>query len=73
VSSATISLLVLAAVIVAFVVNKLPVTVVALLTALSLYAFGVLDLTQALAGFGDPSSSSSRRCSWSAKASTRAD
>ena len=53
-SDATISLLVLAAVVVLFVWNRFPVEVVAIGTALSLYFTGVLDLSQALAGFGDP-------------------
>ncbi|WP_235856883.1 SLC13 family permease [Occultella glacieicola] len=39
---------------VAFITNKLPVGVVALLVALSLWATGVLDLGGALGGFGDP-------------------
>jgi len=45
---------VLAAVVVVFVLDRLPVAVVAVATALSLWATGVLDLNQALAGFGDP-------------------
>ena len=53
-SDATISLVVLAAVVVLFVWNRFPVEVVAIGTALSLYFTGVLDLSQALAGFGDP-------------------
>jgi di/tricarboxylate transporter len=40
--------------VVLFVWNKLPVVVVAMLTALSLWATGVLTLGQALGGFGDP-------------------
>ena len=44
----------LAAVVVVFVIDRLPVAVVAVGTALSLWATGVLDLNQALAGFGDP-------------------
>ena len=51
---ATVSLLVLAAVIVVFVWNRLPVGSVALLTGLSLWATGLLSSTQILAGFGDP-------------------
>ena len=39
---------------VVFVWDRLPVAVVAIGTALSLWATGVLDLEQALAGFGDP-------------------
>ena len=37
-----------------FVVNVVPVEIVAVGTALTLWATGVLDLNQALAGFGDP-------------------
>lgn len=37
-----------------FVWNKLPVELVALGAALSLYATGVLELNQSLAGFGEP-------------------
>jgi di/tricarboxylate transporter len=53
-SDATIALLTLAAVIVVFMANRLPVGVVAIGTALSLWATGLLDLDQALSGFGDP-------------------
>ena len=53
-SSAATSLIILACVVAVFIWNRLPVSVVALLTALSLYAFGVLSLDKALAGFGDP-------------------
>lgn len=42
------------AVVVLFVWDRLPVVIVAMATALSLYATGILDLGQALAGFGDP-------------------
>jgi di/tricarboxylate transporter len=51
---ATTSLLVLAAVVVLFVWNRLPVASVAVLTALTLWATGLLDYDQVLAGFGDP-------------------
>jgi di/tricarboxylate transporter len=51
---ATLSLLILAAVVVLFVWNRLPVGVVAILTALSLWATGLLSSTAVLAGFGDP-------------------
>jgi di/tricarboxylate transporter len=54
VSDQTITFLVLAAVVVVFVLDRLPVAVVAVGTSLSLWATGVLDLNQALAGFGDP-------------------
>ena len=53
-SDETITFLVLAATVVVFVWDKLPVAVVAVGVALSLWATGVLDLEQALAGFGDP-------------------
>jgi di/tricarboxylate transporter len=53
-SNTTITFLVLAAVVVVFVLDRLPVAVVAMGTALTLWATGVLDLNQALAGFGDP-------------------
>ena len=39
-----------------FVWDRLPVVIVAVATALALWATGVLDLDQALAGFGDPRS-----------------
>jgi di/tricarboxylate transporter len=54
VSDTTITFLVLAAVVLVFVWDRLPVAIVAVATALSLWATGVLDLEQALAGFGDP-------------------
>ena len=54
-SDSTITFLVLAVVVVVFVWDRLPVAVAALGVALSLWATGVLDLEQALAGFGDPS------------------
>ncbi len=41
-------------VVVLFVWNRLPVVFVAIFTSLALWATGVLDLNQALAGFGDP-------------------
>ena len=53
-SHTTITFLVLGAVVVIFVIDKLPVAVVALGVALSLWATGVLPLNAALAGFGDP-------------------
>jgi di/tricarboxylate transporter len=49
-----VTLLTLAAVVVLFVWNRLPVELVAIGAALVLYATGVLTLPQALAGFGDP-------------------
>ena len=53
-SNTTITFLVLAAVIIVFVWDRLPVGIVAIGTAHSLWATGVLELEQALAGFGDP-------------------
>lgn len=53
-SQATISLVTLGVVVVLFVSNKLPVEIVAIGSALALYFLGVLDLPQALSGFGDP-------------------
>ena len=50
---ATISLLLLGAVIVLFIWNRLPVGVVAVLASLTLYVTGVLPVEQALSGFGD--------------------
>ena len=46
--------LIIAAAVVLFVWNRLPVVVIAMATALSLWATGVLTLGQALGGFGDP-------------------
>jgi di/tricarboxylate transporter len=45
---------IIATIVVLFVWNRLPVVIVAMGTALALYATGILDLGQALAGFGDP-------------------
>ncbi|MEV6284013.1 SLC13 family permease [Kribbella sp. NPDC051770] len=50
----TVSLIILGLTVVAFVANRLPVEVVAVLTALALWITGVLDFTAVLAGFGDP-------------------
>jgi di/tricarboxylate transporter len=49
-----ITFTIVAAVVVLFVWDRLPVVIVALGTALALYATGVLTLAQSLAGFGDP-------------------
>ena len=54
-SDVAISFAVLAALVVLFVWNKLPVELVAVGAALVLWATGVLRLDQALAGFGDSS------------------
>ena len=51
---ATISFLVLGALVALFLSNRFPVEAVALAGALALYVTGVLDLDQTLAGFGDP-------------------
>jgi di/tricarboxylate transporter len=53
-SEIAISFAVLAALVVLFVWNRFPVELVAIAGALALYATGILDLTQSLAGFGDP-------------------
>ena len=53
-SQTTITYLVLAGVVAVFVWDRVPVAIVAVGTALTLWATGVLDLDQALAGFGDP-------------------
>jgi di/tricarboxylate transporter len=50
----TLSLIILGVAVVLFVWNRLPVDVVAVLVALSLWATGVLGFTDILAGFGDP-------------------
>ena len=53
-SDETTTFLILAAVVAVFIWDKLPVAIVAIGVALSLWATGVLSLEQALAGFGDP-------------------
>src|SRR4051794_26892800 len=53
-SDLTISFLVLGAVVVLFVWNRVPPEVVAVGGALMLYATGVLSADQVFAGFGDP-------------------
>ena len=53
-SAATVSLSILAAVVVLFVWNRLPVELVAVGAALALFFSGVLTLDESLAGFGDP-------------------
>lgn len=53
-AESTIALLIMAVVIVVFVVNRLPVGVVAIGAAVSLWATGLLELEDALRGFGDP-------------------
>jgi di/tricarboxylate transporter len=53
-SDSTITFLVLGATVVVFVWDRLPVALVAVAVAIALWATGVLDLDQALGGFGDP-------------------
>jgi di/tricarboxylate transporter len=53
-TDSTISLIILGAVVILFIWNRIPIEVVAVGSALALYFTGVLDLRQALAGFGDP-------------------
>jgi Na+/H+ antiporter NhaD/arsenite permease-like protein len=53
-SDIAISFAVLAAVVGLFVWNRFPVELVAIGAALSLWATGILDLEQTLAGFGNP-------------------
>jgi di/tricarboxylate transporter len=53
-SDATVSLSILAAVVVLFVWNRFPVELVAVGAALALFFSGVLTLNESLAGFGDP-------------------
>src|SRR6188472_106380 len=54
-SDIAITFAILVAVVVAFVSNRIPVGLVAVGASLALYFTGILDLGQALAGFGDPS------------------
>src|SRR6185295_14303738 len=49
-----ISFAILIAVVLAFVSGRIPVGIVAIGAALALYFTGVLDVNEALAGFGDP-------------------
>jgi di/tricarboxylate transporter len=53
-SDETVTFLILGVVVAVFVWDHLPVAAVALGTALSLWATGILELDDALAGFGDP-------------------
>ena len=50
----TITFLVIAALVVLFVSGRVPVELVAIGAALVLWATGVLDASQVVAGFGDP-------------------
>lgn len=53
-SEITIVFLIIAAVVALFMWDRLPVVIVCLACALSLWASGILTLNQSLAGFGDP-------------------
>ncbi|MFO1049442.1 MAG: SLC13 family permease [Geminicoccaceae bacterium] len=53
-SDITYTFAIVAGIVVLFVWDRLPVVVVALAAALALWATGVVDLGQALSGFGDP-------------------
>jgi hypothetical protein len=53
-SDETMTFIILGATVAVFVWDRLPVAIVAIGVALSLWATGVLDLEQSLAGFGDP-------------------
>ncbi|WP_347353245.1 SLC13 family permease [Intrasporangium sp.] len=52
--AASVSLLILAAVIVLFIANRLPVWTVAVLSGFALWVTGLVDATGVVAGFGDP-------------------
>jgi di/tricarboxylate transporter len=54
VSDSTVTFIVLGAVVVLFVSNRVPVAIIAIGTALSLWAFDVLTIEQATSGFGEP-------------------
>lgn len=53
-SEALITLIILGVTVVVFIWDRLPVMLVALAVPLALWATGVLDLTEAFKGFGDP-------------------
>ncbi|MGH9869323.1 MAG: SLC13 family permease [Candidatus Polarisedimenticolia bacterium] len=53
-SDIAITFSLMAVVVVLFVWNRVPAVIVAIGTAVSLYAVGILDLTESLAGLGDP-------------------
>jgi di/tricarboxylate transporter len=54
VSPIIVTLVILGLAVIAFMSNRVPMGIVALGVALSLWATGILTLNQALAGFGDP-------------------
>ena len=53
-TDSVITLVVLGVTVVLFILDRLPVAVVALIVPLTLWATGVLELGEATAGFGDP-------------------
>lgn len=53
-SDITVIAIIIAAAVVLFIWNRLPVVVVAMAVSLALWAGGILPLDQALSGFGDP-------------------
>jgi di/tricarboxylate transporter len=53
-SDSSVTFVILGVIVVAFVSNRIPVAIIAIGTALSLWATGILDVEQATAGFGDP-------------------
>jgi di/tricarboxylate transporter len=53
-SDSSVTFVIIGAIVVLFVSNRVPVAIIAIATALSLWATGILDLEQATAGFGDP-------------------
>lgn len=53
-SPATTCFVILGLVLVLFVWNRIPIGIVSIGAALALYATGIVDLNQALSGFGDP-------------------
>jgi di/tricarboxylate transporter len=53
-SDIAICFIILGVTVVVFVIDRLPVAIVAIGVALSVWATGILDLDQALGGFGDP-------------------
>src|SRR4051794_40932794 len=53
-ADSTTALVVLGVAVAVFIWNRLPVALVAVLTALALWATGLVTTAQAVAGFGDP-------------------
>ncbi len=53
-SDQTITFVILAVTVVVFIADRIPVALAAVGVSVALWATGVLDLNQALAGFGDP-------------------